>query len=209
MDRVKPAKILAQHKAWLGGNADGARANLRGANLREADLSEADLSWADLSEADLGWADLREANLREANLSEANLSWANLSEANLRWANLSGANLGGAIGLLSPREWLEGHFQATGDGWIVYRAQRGYFAPPSRWKYEQGAILTEVCHPGRTIDCACGVSFATLEWLQKHVPGDTYWRCLIPWKYSCGIVVPYNTGGKARCDYLQLLWIVE
>lgn len=44
-------KVLDSHKAWLGRDPDGKRANLRGANLSEANLSEADLRGADLSGA--------------------------------------------------------------------------------------------------------------------------------------------------------------
>ena len=50
--------ILASHREWALGDANGKRANLYGADLRGADLREADLSRANLSGADLRWADL-------------------------------------------------------------------------------------------------------------------------------------------------------
>lgn len=81
-------EILVAHKAWLEGEPEGRKANLRGAYLQEADLREADL-W----EADLRGADLWGANLRGANLRGANLRGADLREADLWGADLWGADL--------------------------------------------------------------------------------------------------------------------
>ena len=39
-------KILELHKAWLNGDKNGKKANLRGADLREADLRWADLDYS-------------------------------------------------------------------------------------------------------------------------------------------------------------------
>ena len=80
--------ILSKHLAWLRGESEGKRAN-----LRSADLSGADLSGADLRSANLSGADLRSANLSGANLRSADLRSADLYGANLRSADLSGANL--------------------------------------------------------------------------------------------------------------------
>jgi len=57
-------KTLADHAAWLRGEAGGTQANLWGANLYGANLSQANL-WG---------ANLYGANLYGANLSQANLS---------------------------------------------------------------------------------------------------------------------------------------
>ena len=84
-------KILELHKAWLNGDENGVKADLRGADLRGANLSGADLRGANLREADLSGA-----NLRGAYLSGAYLRGADLSGANLRGAYLSGAYLRGA-----------------------------------------------------------------------------------------------------------------
>lgn len=79
-----------QHQAWLLGEVDGVRANLREAKLREADLSGANLRGADLREANLSGANLLGADLREANLRGANLSESDLSGVDLTGANLIG-----------------------------------------------------------------------------------------------------------------------
>lgn len=66
MERKKLDEILASHLAWLKGEGDGERADLRSADLRSADLRDADLRGANL----------RGANLRDANLRDANLDFS-------------------------------------------------------------------------------------------------------------------------------------
>ena len=94
-------EVLTKHRAWLLGQADGARADLTradltGANLTGANLTRADLTGANLTGADLTGANLYGANLTRANLTGANLTRANLTRANLYGADLTGANLTGA-----------------------------------------------------------------------------------------------------------------
>lgn len=108
--------IIAKHAAWLLGDDNGQRADLRnsvlnnmslpGADLRRADLSNANMVEVNLLDSNLLDANLYTANLYRANLSGINLSgadlrgvylkWANLHGANLVYANLSGADLSGA-----------------------------------------------------------------------------------------------------------------
>lgn len=90
--------ILAKHKKWLNGEADGERADLRfadlcGVNLTGVNLRYADLSDANLSGANLRTADLRNTNLQNANLQNSYLSYVWLQRANLHRANLCGAEL--------------------------------------------------------------------------------------------------------------------
>ena len=51
MDTTTLRAILTQHTAWLNGDTDGVRADLRGADLRGADLTDADLTDAVLTRA--------------------------------------------------------------------------------------------------------------------------------------------------------------
>jgi hypothetical protein len=217
--------ILAKHNEWLTDSKFGSRANLSGANLSGANLSGADLSWADLSWADLSGADLSGANLSGANLSEADLSRANLSRANLRRADLSGANLSEADlrganlrwadlsrakGLLDSTEWLKANFEHDTEGIIVYKCiGNTEYTAPAHWTIEPGAYLTEVVNPSRTSDCACGVNFGTRAWCEAHYTTADLWRCRIEWLDLAGVVVPYHTDGKARCERLKLLAIVQ
>ena len=61
-------EALDAHAAWVRGEPEGKRAN-----LRDADLRRANLSGANLSGANLRGANLRGANLRDADLSGADL----------------------------------------------------------------------------------------------------------------------------------------
>jgi hypothetical protein len=84
-----------KHIAWLNGEPNGERADLRNADLSDADLRGAKLHNADLRNADLSDADLRGAYLCDADLRGANLCGADLCGANLCGANLRGADLRG------------------------------------------------------------------------------------------------------------------
>jgi hypothetical protein len=196
-----------------GANLSGA--NLSGADLRSADLSGANLSGANLSGADLSGANLSGANLSGANLSGADLRSADLSGANLRsadlsGANLSGANLSGAKNLLNPVVWLAETFVSDELGYIVYKAiGNTTYNPPKSWKIKAGSLLEEIPNPLPTCECGCGVNFATLAWVKSNHSRVTIWRCRIRWLDLPGVVVPYNTDGKARCSRLELIEIVN
>ena len=94
MNRADLDRVLARHAAWLRGDPDGERANLRDADLRNADMRNADLRVADLTNADLSGADLRNADLSSAVLRGADLTNADLRNADLTG---SGADVGPAI----------------------------------------------------------------------------------------------------------------
>ena len=203
--------------------ADLSEADLYGANLREADLSGADLYGANLREADLSEADLREANLygaklREADLSEANLYGAKLREADLseadlygaklREANLNRANLSDAKGLLSAIEYMQNNFEKTDSGFIAYKTFGGTYEPNTSWVISAGETLEENVNPTRTIDCGCGINVATLDWVKNNMHGDI-WKVLIKFEWLPGVVVPYNTDGKIRCERVQLIEKIE
>ena len=218
-------KILTDHKLWLNGEG-GKRANLsktnlscynlHEVNLRKANLSGADLSEADLCEADLSLANLRKANLRKANLRKAdlcetdlrgaNLSGANLCWTNLCWTDLREADLSGLKGLLDPIEWIKNNFKTCNEGIIVYKCIGNTdYSPAKNWMIESGSILKEIVNSNRVDCCGCGVNFGTKEWCIYNYPNAATWKCLIRWEWVMGIVVPYNTDGKARCERLQLL----
>ena len=227
-------EILEKHAHWLQEDKDGIRANLSDANLREADFREANLSDAnlrfadlrdtDFREADLSYADLRFADLCGADLSDANLSDANLRFADLRGADLKGADLKGADlkgadlkgvklsgckGLLSPIDYLKKNFEKTKEGYICYKTFNSTYTTPEYWKIKKGNIISEAVNPCRTTDCGCGVNIGTLEWVKDNNPGDAeIWKCLIRWEWLAGVVVPYHTNGKIRCEKAQLLEVI-
>ena len=213
MTQEELAKILELHKKWLNDEEGGERANLSGANLSCADLicanlSDADLSGADLRCADLSGADLSCANLRWANLSSANLSDADMSGADLSRANLSGADLSGAQGLLLACNYLDAHFERIKDGYIAYKTFGAQYRAPKKWKIEVGSVIEEVVNPDRTCECGCGINVAPLEWVKRNYSGDI-WKVLIRWEWLAGVVVPYHTDGKIRCERVELLGVVK
>ncbi|NCU25103.1 pentapeptide repeat-containing protein [Candidatus Nomurabacteria bacterium] len=183
MNREELGKILDKHKLWLNGKG-GERANLSGANLSCADLSGANLSWADLS--------------------GANLSGANLSGADLRRANLSGAK-----NLLSSINFLEAHFEKTSDGYIVYKTFNSQYNAPKDWIIKKGSIITETVNPDRCRDCGSGINVAPKEWVKSNYPNELAWKCLIRWEWLAGVIVPYMTDGKIRCEKVELVEVED
>ena len=219
-------------------NANLSYVNFSKANLRHADLSDADLRGADLSNTNLSNAKLIDAsfiganlndtdlhntdlsnanlscvhfigaNLKGANLRYADLSDANLSDANLRDADLRGANLSNTKGLLSSIDYLKQNFEFTKDGIIAYKTFNGSYTQNLNWKIEPEAIITENVNFNRTELCGCGINVAPLEWVKKHYNG-VIWKVLIKWEWLCGVIVPYNTDGKIRCERVQLIEIID
>lgn len=233
MTQEKLQEILEAHENWINGEPDGSfvdlscvdlsgadlscvnliNVNLCNANLCHADLSHANLCNADLGRANLCNADLSNANLSNADLSRANLhgadlSNANLSDANLSNANLSDANLSNAKNLLSAINFLDSHFERTKNGYIVYKTFGGMYAPPENWKIEPGNIIEEVVNPERQSDCGCGINVASLQWVKDNYKGEI-WKCLIEWPWLAGVIVPFNTDGKIRCERVRLIEIVK
>lgn len=153
--------------------------------------------------ADLSGADLRGANLRGADLSDADLS-----DADLRGADLRGADLSGAV-LMSSISYMEAHFERTADGYIAYKCFGGQYAPPEKWEIKPGSVIEETVNPLRTTTCGSGINVAPLEWVRHEYPGKEIWKLLIRWEWLTGVVVPYNTDGKIRCERAELVEVVE
>jgi hypothetical protein len=185
--------------------ADLRGADLRGADLRGADLLGANLRGAEQVGANLRGANLLGANLRDANLRGANLRGADLRGADLRDADLRGANLSQAKGIPTAKSFLS-QFEQTRWGLVVFKAiGQTYFNTPTTWKIQELAFIEENVNPMVTVDCGCGVNFATLKWIRENLPSSAIWKCLIRWEDLADVVVPYHTDGKARCARLQLL----
>ena len=149
-----------------------------------------------------GWENMK------ADLSGADLRYANLSEADLSGADLRYANLSGAKELLSAIDYLKERFEFTSDGIIAYKTFNGSCNPPKKWVIQSGSIITENVNPNRTNLCGCGINVAPLDWVRSHYNGDI-WKVLIRWEWLAGVIVPYNTDGKIRCERVELVKIVE
>lgn len=182
-----------------------ARADLSHVNARGAHFSD-----ADLTRVQAPGADFFAVRFSVARLVLADLRCADLTHARLEGANLDQADLSGALGLLDPVAWLAEHFDSTRDGLIVYkRLGQTEYPAPGHWRIEPSAILTETVNPNRTNACGCGVNFGTYEWCQVNYTDAALWKCRIRWIDLAGVVVPYNTDGKARCARLELLEPIE
>lgn len=189
---------LKKHILLLEGKDGGERfvaANLSGANLISADLSRADLSGANLR-----YADLSRADLSRADLSSANLRYADLSSA-----NLSSANLSGAKNLLSSINYLDANFDRNESGYVVYKTFGSQYDPNPAWEIKEGAVINEVVNPDRCTTYGCGVNVATLDWVKREHPGKDIWKCLIEWAWLPGVIVPFATDGKIRCERVRLI----
>ena len=106
---------------------------------------------------------------------------------------------------------MEANFERTKDGYIVYKIFGAYNAPPETWKIEKDSIIEEVCNPNRTNQCGCGISVATLDWVEKdNLYSDRkVYKLLIRFEWLPGVVVPYGTDGKIRCSRAQIIGEVE
>ena len=179
MERSRLEKVLELHKLWLEDKEGGSRADLSGANLRGA------------------------------NLSGANLSYANLSCANLSDADLSGANLSGAKNLLSAIAYIDANFERTDKGYIAYKTFNSQYQAPESWEIKPDSVITENVNSNRTTACGCGINVAPLEWVRRHGDSAEIWKVLIEWPWLAGVVVPYGTNGKIRCEKVRLLEVVK
>jgi len=124
-------------------------------------------------------------------------------------ANLSGADLSDVIGLLSPIEFIKDNFKKTAKGILVYKCFGKHFSPNSAWKIEPGSIISETVNPNRQDDCGSGVNVAPLEVVRKNYKNGPIWKCLIRNEWLPGVVVPFGTDGKIRCEKVELIEIVE
>jgi uncharacterized protein YjbI with pentapeptide repeats len=189
------------------------RAKLNKCNLKSADLTKADLSFAKLPRAKLAHANLTGAKLTSADLTAANLYCANLTGALLVGVKLFGADLSGCIGLPTQTQWLKENCIVGSEGIYALKMFDLFFVSPAHWTLQKGAELTEVCNPDRATDCGSGINVASLTWLNDTVRENfaryrglqSVWLVKIPWQRVADIVVPFNTDGKFRTSYCELV----
>ena len=154
-----------------------------------------------------GYASLRSADLRSADLNAADLRGADLFCADLEDANLSDANLSGAIGLLVASDFLEKNFKFEKNGsMIAYKVFGKHFDPLPGWKIEANSIIVENCNPCRTTSCGSGINLAKSMW-GGFEEMDIIWKVRIRPEWLGGVVVPYHTDGRIRCEKCELIEI--
>jgi hypothetical protein len=134
---------------------------------------------------------------------------ADLSGADLRGADLSGADLSGAEGTFDAADWIAKNLKRARGGVYAYKTFGSQYASPASWIIAPGSVIAENVNPLPTLDCACGVNVATLEWCQKHGGLSPIWRVLVKWEWLAGGVIPWNTDGKFRVPKAKLIEIVD
>ena len=143
-------------------------------------------------------------------ISNCSFIKAKMQHVDLHRTQLDMVDFSGATGLLDPIDWMK-NFKQDSLGYIVYKSiglDTPYYSRlPHSWVIKEGEILHEVCDSNRTTSCGCGVNFGTFHWCMANYPHSTLWECRIRYEHAAGIVVPYNTDGKARCSHLELLRI--
>ena len=151
-------------------------------------------------------------DLSSADLRSADLSGSNLRSADLSGSNLSGSNLSGSNGIMSAIAFMDAHFERTKDGFIAYKTFGSSYSPNSDWKIEPGSVLTEVVNPDRACSCGCGINVAPLGWVKDNATNGgrlSIWKVLIRWEWLMGIVVPFGSNGKVRCEKVELIEVVK
>ena len=120
------------------------------------------------------------------------------------------ADLSGAKGLLSAIAYIDAHFERTDKGYIAYKTFNSQYSAPESWEIKPDSVIVENVNPNRTTTCGCGINVAPLAWVRRNNNDSAViWKVLIEWPWLAGVVVPYGTDGKIRCEKVRLLEVVE
>jgi hypothetical protein len=113
--------------------------------------------------------------------------------------------------LLSAVDYLHHHFERTDAGYIAYKTFGAYKTPPDKWEIKEGSVIEETVNPDRCTVCGSGVNVGTRDWVTENGKAHRLdvWKCLIRWEWLPGVIVPYMTDGKIRCERVELLEIVK
>ena len=206
--------ILYKHKKWLNDEENGERAILVFVDCSGLDFSYNDLSFISLNSCNLKGANLSNCNLTKANLFKANLIGADLTNTILKNAILEYTNLTNVKGSITTKDYMKKNFKFDKErnGYIVYKTFGSIYDPPKKWIIKENSIIEEDCNIDRRYDCGRGINCGNLDWIRnfnnKH-KNLSIWKLLIKKEWLNGIIVPYITDGKIRCNKAQLLYIIE
>jgi len=179
------------------------RSDLRGSNLRGSNLRGSNLRGSNLRGSDLSFSDLRGSNLSGSDLRDSDLR-----RSKLRGSNLSGSDLSGSTGLLDASQWIAENLTRCRGGVYAYKSLGTLYESPADWRQEPGAEISETVNLLPTLDCACGVNVATLDWVRNNSNDAPIWKVLVRWEWMAGGVIPYNTDGKFRVPRAKLIEVV-
>lgn len=106
-------------------------------------------------------------------------------------------------------EQLQANLKRTRGGVFAYKTFGSYFQAPGGWIIAAGSEIAENVNPLPTLDCACGVNVATLDWCRNHSRGRPIWKVLVKWEWLAGGVIPWSTDGKFRVPRARLIEVVS
>ena len=113
---------------------------------------------------------------------------------------------------MSAIAFMDAHFERTKDGFIAYKTFGSSYHPNDDWKIEPGSVLSEVVNPDRACSCGCGINVAPLSWVKDNATYGgrlSIWKVLIRWEWLMGVVVPFDSDGKVRCEKVELIEVVK
>lgn len=103
---------------------------------------------------------------------------------------------------------METNFERTAEGYLAYKTFGGQYQAPLGWKIEKGAVISENVNACRADSCGSGINVVPLDWVKENHKGNV-WKCLIRFEWLAGVIVPFNTDGKIRCERVELIEIVK
>lgn len=187
--------------SFLGADLDFARMN--GIKAEASKFIKAEMYGVNLTGARLIGVDFFGSNMKNAKFNFSDMRNTCLDES-----NLSGSDLSGAIGLLSPSDFIKEHFEKCSEGIIAYKTFNEDKQSPKSWMIKPGSIINENANFDRCGTCECGINVATLDWI-KNNRARRIWKVLIRWEWLPGVCVPYGSDGRIRCERVELLEIVD
>ena len=113
---------------------------------------------------------------------------------------------------MSAIAFMDAHFERTKDGFIAYKTFGSSYHPNDDWKIEPDSVLSEVVNPDRACSCGCGINVAPLSWVKDNATNGgrlSIWKVLIRWEWLMGVVVPFGSDGKVRCEKVELIEVVK
>jgi len=155
-------------------------------------------------DADFFNSTFTDTHFNTCKLNRARFNKADTTNIVFSDCSMAGIHLSGAI-TQTPKQFMDKLFKRDEKGWIVYKGFGCEYMTPDYWSVKEGGFIEEAVNPDRTSDCGCGINFATISWIKDHYNSSPIWKCRVNFEDACGIVVPYGSTGKARCDRLEIL----
>ena len=188
-------------------------ANFEGADFEGAHFERARFVDCDFSNADFRGAHFSETNFLDCDLSKATFRNARVmgrpsheDGARIKDCKTLGVDWSGVEGFHDPVEFMKSNFETDDLGFIVFKAFSQYYPAPSYWTIEPGSILRENVTYSRSRECAPGINVASLAWVKQNMDSwKDIWIGRIRYEWLVDVVVPFDSDGKIRTGWLELL----